>query len=412
MQKSNLLSLDEAIKKIKLSFDKISSEDVFIQNALGRCLSKPVVSNIDNPKYDVSSMDGYAVNYNNYTKINKETPKKLKVIGESSAGNSFSKKIEGLETVRIFTGAKLPSGSDTIIIQEDVRNSSNKKYVETKINIKKNQFVRKKGLDFKKNEILFNEGIVIKSRHIGSIAMTGQTWLSVSRKPIVSILSTGNEIIKVGETQKKDQIPNGNSLMLASMIKEFGGKPRMLPVAGDNELDIYKILKDASDCDLIVTTGGVSVGKYDLIQKALKHFKRNKTEFWKIAMRPGKPLLFSKVNGTPLIGLPGNPVSSGVCSLIFVNTAIRTMLGNTNQFPIFEKAILCGELSQNDQRFDFVRANIKYKNGDIYAIPISKQDSSMITKFSHSNCLITREPFDAIKSNGEIVKILKFPNNI
>ncbi len=412
MQKSNLLSLDEAIKKIKLSFDKISSEDVFIENALGRCLSKPVVSNIDNPKYDVSSMDGYAVNYNNYIRMNNKTTKRLKIIGESSAGNSFSKKIEGLETVRIFTGAKLPSGSDTVIIQEDVRNSSNNKYVETKINIKKNQFVRKKGLDFKKNEILFNEGIVIKSRHIGSIAMTGQTWLTVSRKPIVSILSTGNEIIKVGETQKKDQIPNGNSLMLASMIKEFGGKPRILPVAGDNELDIYKILKDASDCDLIVTTGGVSVGKYDLIQKALKHFERNKTEFWKIAMRPGKPLLFSRINNTPLIGLPGNPVSSGVCSLIFVNIAIRTMLGDSSQFPIFKKAILNGKLLQNDQRFDFVRANINYKNGDTYVTPITTQDSSMITKFSHSDCLITRKPFDEIKNIGEVIKILKFPNNI
>ena len=120
-------------------------------------------------------------------------------------------------------------------------------------------------MDFKKNEILFNEGVVIKSRHIGSIAMTGQTWLTVSRKPIVSILSTGNEIIKVGETPKKDQIPNGNSLMLAAMIQEFGGIPKILPVAGDNELDIYKILKEASDCDLIVTTGGVSVGKLSLI---------------------------------------------------------------------------------------------------------------------------------------------------
>ena len=412
MHKSNLLSLDKAIKKIKLSFNKISSEDVFIQNALGRCLSKPVVSNIDNPKYDVSSMDGYAVNYNNYIKINEETTKKLKVIGESSAGNSFSKKIEGLETVRIFTGAKLPSGSDTVIIQEDVRNSSNKKYVETKINIKKNQFVRKKGLDFKKNEILFSEGTIIKSRHIGSIAMTGQTWLTVSRKPVVSILSTGNEILRVGEQQKKDKIPNGNSLMLASMVKEFGGIPKILPVASDNELDIYNVLNASTDCDLIITTGGVSVGKYDLIQKALEKFINNKTEFWKIAMRPGKPLLFSRINNTPLIGLPGNPVSSGVCCLIFVNIAIRSMLGDTNEFPIFEKATLNGELSQNDQRFDFVRANINYKNGNIYVSPISTQDSSMITKFSHSNCLITREPFDATKSNGEIVKILKFPNNI
>ena len=241
MQKSNLLSLDKAIKKIKLSFNKISSEDIFLQNALGRCLSKPIVSNVDNPKYDVSAMDGYAINYNNYVKINKKVTKKLKVIGESSAGNPFPKKIENLETVRIFTGAKLPSGSDSIIIQEDINNSSNKNFVETTINIKKNQYVRKKGLDFKKNEILFNEGTIIKSRHIGSIAMTGQTWLTVSRKPVVSILSTGNEILRVGEQQKKDKIPNGNSLMLASMVKEFGGIPKILPVASDNELDIYNI---------------------------------------------------------------------------------------------------------------------------------------------------------------------------
>ena len=412
MQKSNLLSLDKAIKKIKLSFNKISSEDIFLQNALGRCLSKPIVSNVDNPKYDVSAMDGYAINYNNYVKINKKVTKKLKVIGESSAGNPFLKKIENLETVRIFTGAKLPSGSDSIIIQEDINNSSNKNFIETTINIKKNQYVRKKGLDFKKNEILFNEGTIIKSRHIGSIAMTGQTWLTVSRKPVVSILSTGNEILRVGEQQKKDKIPNGNSLMLASMVKEFGGIPKILPVASDNELDIYNILNSSTDCDLIITTGGVSVGKYDLIQKALENFSRNKTEFWKIAMRPGKPLLFSKINKTPLIGLPGNPVSSGVCCLIFVNIAIRSMLGDTNEFPIFENAILNGELSQNDQRFDFVRANINYRSGNAYVTPITKQDSSMITKFSYSDCLITREPFDKIKSDGDIVKIFKFPNNI
>ena len=265
-KKSNLLSLDKAIKKIKLSFNKISSEDIFLQNALGRCLSKPIVSNVDNPKYDVSAMDGYAINYNNYTKINKKVTKKLKVIGESSAGNPFPKKIENLETIRIFTGAKLPSGSDSVIIQEDVNNSSDKNFIETTINIKKNQFVRKKGLDFKKNEIIFNEGTIIKSRHIGSIAMTGQTWLTVSRKPVVSILSTGNEIFRVGEQQKKDKIPNGNSLMLASMVKEFGGIPKILPIASDNELDIYNILNNSTDSDLIITTGGVSVGKYDLIQ--------------------------------------------------------------------------------------------------------------------------------------------------
>jgi molybdopterin molybdotransferase len=201
--------------------------------------------------------------------------------------------------------------------------------------------------------------------------------------------------------------------MLAAMVAEFGGIPRILPIIDDNENNIYNILNEALDSDLIVTTGGVSVGKYDLIQKALKKFKgENKNEFWKIAMRPGKPLLFSKVNNTPLIGLPGNPVSSGVCSLIFVNIAIRSMLGVTGVYPVFEKATLNGNLSVNDERMDFVRAKVSFEDGNILAAPINKQDSSMITQFSHSDCLIVRDPFEQIKNKGEIVKILRFPNNV
>ena len=276
---------------------------------------------------------------------------------------------------------------------------------------KKNQFVRKKGLDFKKNNILFKEGIILKSRHLGSIAMTGQAWLTVSRKPTVSILSTGNEILKVGEQISKDKIPSGNSLMLASMVQEFGGIARILPVAKDNLQDIYEILENALDSDLIITTGGVSVGKYDLIQKALSKFK-NKIEFWKIAMRPGKPLLFSKINNTPLIGLPGNPVSSGVCSLIFVNIAIKIMLGDNSSFPLLENGILNGNMSKNDKRLDFVRAKSSYNNGVLNVKPFNLQDSSMITNFSRADCLIVRDPFEKSISNGENVKVLKFPNNI
>ena len=332
---SDLLSLDEAINKIKSSFQKISNEDIFLKDALGRCLAKPIISEIDNPKYDVSSMDGYAVNYRDFTYFEDNTIKKFKIVGESSAGIPYLKKINSLETVRIFTGAKLPKGSNTVIIQEDAKVSNDGHYIIIEESPKKNQFVRKKGLDFKKNNLLFKAGTILKSRHLGSIAMTGQAWLTVSRKPTVSILSTGNEILKVGEQISKDKIPSGNSLMLASMVQEFGGIARILPVAKDNLQDIYEILENALDSDLIITTGGVSVGKYDLIQKALSKFK-NKIEFWKIAMRPENLLLFSKINNTPLIGLPGNPVSSGVCSLIFVNIAIRKMLGDNSYFPLWK----------------------------------------------------------------------------
>ena len=417
MPASKLISLDVAIRNIKSNFKKISNEDVFLQNSLGRCLAEPIYSKIDNPKYDVSSMDGYAINFKDFTELNSKSNSKkainFKVIGESSAGNPFEKKIKNFEAVRIFTGAKVPRGCDVVIIQENVHPSSDQKYISTQSNVIKYQNIRKKGLDFKKGECIFKIGSLIKSRHIGSIAMTGQTWVTVSRKPVVSILSTGNEILRVGEQLTKDQIPSGNNLMLAAMVTQFGGIPRILPIADDNEDSIYNILNKALDSDLIVTTGGVSVGKYDLIQKALQNFEgKSQNEFWKVAMRPGKPLLFSIIDNTPLIGLPGNPVSSGVCSLIFVNVAIRSMLGITEKYPIFEKITLDGTLPVNDERMDFVRAKINIEDGNLLATPINKQDSSMITQFSYSDCLIVRDPFEGVKNKGEIVKILRFPKNI
>ena len=417
MPASKLISLDVAIRNIKSNFKKISNEDVFLQNSLGRCLAEPIYSKIDNPKYDVSSMDGYAINFKDFTELSSKNNSKkainFKVIGESSAGNPFEKKIKNFEAVRIFTGAKVPRGCDVVIIQENVHPSSDQKYISTQSNVIKYQNIRKKGLDFKKGECIFKIGSLIKSRHIGSIAMTGQTWVTVSRKPVVSILSTGNEILRVGEQLTKDQIPSGNNLMLAAMVTQFGGIPRILPIADDNEDSIYNILNKALDSDLIVTTGGVSVGKYDLIQKALQNFEgKSQNEFWKVAMRPGKPLLFSIIDNTPLIGLPGNPVSSGVCSLIFVNVAIRSMLGITEKYPIFEKITLDGTLPVNDERMDFVRAKINIEDGNLLATPINKQDSSMITQFSYSDCLIVRDPFEGVKNKGEIVKILRFPNNI
>ena len=411
MPQSDLLPLEQAIDKIKLYFNPISSEDVFLQDALGRCLAEPVISKLDNPKYNVSSMDGYAINYQKF--INNNDLTQLKIIGESAAGNPFKGKIGNNETVRIFTGAKIPDGCDTVIIQEDVNISPDKNFISTNVEIVKYQHVRIKGLDLKKNKKIFSKGTIITSRHLGSIAMTGQAWLTVTRKPVISILSTGNEISKVGELFHNDQIPSGNNLMIAGMIKEFGGLPRILPIASDKVSEIYKTLKNALDSDLIVTTGGVSVGKYDLIQKALLKFKeKNKIEFWKIAMRPGKPFLFSKIFNTPLIGLPGNPVSSGVCCMLFVNLAIRKMLGVKGDYPVYERAILEGKLNTNDQRLDFVRAKLSYKENVLYVKPINKQDSSMITEFSLSNCLIVRPPYDINKASGEFVTIFKYPNNI
>ena len=414
MPKAKLLSLYEAIKRIKSNLKKNSNEDIILHDALGRCLSEPIISRRDNPKFDSSSMDGYAINADDYNKfnfdINEETT--FNVIGESSAGKPYEHKINTGEVVRIYTGAKLPVGSNAVVIQENVKKTENQKII-INVKIEKNQNVRKRGLDLIKGQKILSKGTILNSRHIGSIAMTGNVWITVTRKPIISILSTGNEILKVGEQLTENQIPSGNNLMIASMISEFGGIPRILPLADDNELSIYNILNDALDSDLIITTGGVSVGKYDLIQKSLLNFKEdNINEFWKIAMRPGKPLLFSIINNTPLLGLPGNPVSSGVCAFIFLNIAIKTMLGTDISFPNYEIATLEGNLKENDERMDFIRASIINKDGNIHVAPFIRQDSSMIHQFSLADCLILRDPYEKMKQDGDKVQIIRFQNNI
>jgi molybdopterin molybdotransferase len=363
-------------------------------------------------------MDGFAVNTDDYNnlkkKVNIDNKKfvSLKIIGESSAGTPYNKKIKSGEVVQIYTGAKLPSGSDAVIIQENVNLIDKSNYIKTNVTVQKNQNVRKEGLDFKIGQHFLSKGTIINARHLGAIAMTGTSWVTVTRKPLISILSTGNEIKKVGEQLLENHIPSGNNLMLAALIQEFGGIPRILETSNDDELSISNIINDALDSDLIVTTGGVSVGKYDLIQKSLLNFTKNSNEFWKIAMRPGKPLLFSKINNTPLLGLPGNPVSTGVCALIFVNIAIKKMLGNETSFPEFEKITLEGSLKNNDERMDFLRAKIKNIDGHLFAIPFERQDSSMINQFSSSDCLIIRDPFERKINNGELVKVIRFQNNI
>ena len=362
-------------------------------------------------------MDGFAVNTNDYNNLKKKIKidnkefVSLKIIGESSAGTPYNKKINSGEAVQIYTGAKLPSGTDAVIIQENVTLIKKNSHIKTNVIVQKNQNVRKKGLDLKLGQHFLSKGTIINARHLGAIAMTGTPWVTVTRKPLISILSTGNEIKKIGEQLSENHIPSGNNLMLASMIKEFGGIPRILETSNDDELSIYNIINDALDSDLIVTTGGVSIGKYDLIQKSLLNFTKNSNEFWKIAMRPGKPLLFSKINNTPLLGLPGNPVSSGVCALIFLNIAIKTMLGNDTSLPEFEKITLEGSLKKNDERMDFLRAQIKNIDGHLFAIPFEKQDSSMINQFSSSDCLIIRDPFERKINNGELVKVIRFQKN-
>tara|TARA_E500000178_G_scaffold356142_1_gene431942 strand:- start:2218 stop:3435 length:1218 start_codon:yes stop_codon:yes gene_type:complete len=405
MDKKDLLSVDKAISDIikKIPYAK-SEEKVKLNDSLGRVISRDIISKRDNPSENTSAMDGFAIN-------SKNTENEFKVIGESSAGKPYKYKVKKDEAVRIFTGSFLPKGTDTVIIQENI-NYFNKDLISSSKTFLKNQNVRKKGVDLRFNQIVVKKNTVINSRIIASIAMSNNRYVFVKKKPIIGILSTGNEIIEVGQKLAKNKIPSGNNLMISSMVKIFGGIPKILPIAKDNIKHIETILNENLDCNFFVSSGGASVGKYDFLHRVLdKNDKDTYLHFWKIAMRPGKPLIFAKYKKIPFLGLPGNPVSAGVCSLIFLRPAINKILGLKDYFPELNTGVLDGELKQNDQRLDFIRAYFNPKNKN-KIIPFTKQDSSMINNFSICDCLILRKPFEKKTTKNSQINFIKFPDFI
>ena len=405
MPKKDLLPVDKAISAIVKKISLIKKEEkIRLSDSLGRILSKDVTSKRNNPSEDTSAMDGFALNSINSTN-------EFKIIGESSAGKPFKGKVGKNETVQIFTGSFLPKGTNTVIIQENVKRISSH-IISNSTPFEKNQNVRKKGVDLKLGEIVVKKNTLINSRIISSVAMSNNDHVYVKKKPVIGILSTGNEIVDVGKKIGKNQIPSGNNLMLSSMVKVFGGIPKILPIAKDKTKDIEKILNRNLNCDFFVSSGGASVGKYDLLKSVLdKKTINTYVNFWKIAMRPGKPLIFGKYKNIPFLGLPGNPVSAGVCSLIFLRASINKILGLNEFFPNLQVGILNGELKKNDQRLDFVRAYFD-KNDKNKIIPFSKQDSSMINLFSRCDCLILRKPFEKKALKNTKVNFIKFPDLI
>ena len=407
----SLTSVEQATSIILKNIPTLSSHEEPIINAFGRTLSQPIISKIPNPPDNVSSMDGYAIR-NDDLKIGIKT---FTIIDESIAGKKSIKTLKRGETIRIFTGASLPNGSDRIIIQEDVNILSSKKISINEKHLEKNNFfVRKKGSDFKSNESLIEEGEILNVRKLSLSIASGNTWTEVRNKPRIAILSTGDELLKFGELTNNSidhKIISSNGIFLYNFINQLGGEAFYLPTAKDNIESLSKIFKQANNYDLVVTTGGASVGDYDLVQTALKK-NEFKLFFWKIAMRPGKPVFFGTLKNTPLLGLPGNPVSTGVCAMVFLKKIIQKFLGQRIHDDIIHMK-LNSDLNANDHRQDYIRSKIiERANGDYLVEPFSKQDSSQISIFAKSDCFIIRKPNQQKLNKGSIVPVLKPNYNI
>jgi molybdopterin molybdotransferase len=395
-----MLSVIEARRRILAAITPTGVETIALANAAGRVLAAPLPARLTQPPADVSAMDGFALRTEDGA-----AGAVLRIIGSAPAGHPFTGKVGPGEAVRLFTGSFVPEGANTVLIQEDATvEGANLTVNEACVEEKKN--IRRAGQDFCAGDILVPAGKRLTARDIGLAAAGNHPWLTVHRRPRIAILATGDEISLPGETIAPGGIVSSNAHMLAAFCAAAGADATILPIARDDFAAIAEGADAAKGADFLVTTGGASVGEYDLIQPGLASRGLN-VEFWKIALRPGKPLIFGQLGAMPLLGLPGNPVSAFVCSFLFLRPAIDRLLGLPGEAPATEPARLVTPLKPNDQREDYVRATISRDSAGWLVTPFPVQDSGMLRTLANAGALIKRAPHDSAHPAGAEVQILR-----
>jgi molybdopterin molybdotransferase len=394
-----MISVSEARSRVLAAAPYPRTEIVMLKEAGGRTLSSPLTARRTQPPADVSAMDGYAVRSEDFLKA----PTRLSVIGEAPAGSPFNGTVGPGETVRIFTGGELPLGADTVILQEDTaRDGATAIFSELPV---AGRHIRKAGLDFQVGDTIIPSGMVLTPRHLALAASMNILWARVSRKPRVAILATGDEIRLPGDDIGPGQIIGSSGVGVASYVDQVGGEAILLDIAGDTEHQLTSAARQAVGADILVTLGGASVGDHDLVQQALTKEGLN-VGFWKIAMRPGKPLMFGNLGEQIVLGLPGNPVSTMVCAILFLGPLIKRMLGQAETNPRILPARLKTPIAPNDRREDYIRANLTLEGNGFEVEAFAIQDSSMMSIFAKSNCLIVRPPHMEAVPAGSVVDVL------
>ncbi len=394
-----LTSINDAKAAILQELKPTPVEKVPLAEAAGRILAKDLKAGRDQPPFNSSAMDGYAVISTDVLRPGA----RLEVIGEAPAGRAYSGAVKRGQTVRIFTGAPLPKGADTIVIQEDCDVDGSDIVVREAV--KHAAFVRSKGLDFQRGEQLIDAGQLLGARETALAAAMNHATLPVRRRPRIAIMPTGDELVEPGTKPRPDQIVSSNNFALAAMIKRYGGEPVDLGIVPDDKQALKTAIEKAKGCDVLVTLGGASVGDHDLVQDALSAAGL-KLSFYKIAMRPGKPLMFGKLGKTRVLGLPGNPVSAIVCARLFLKPLIDGLLGLDTADPPLQGR-LGSDVPANDQRQDYLRAKLASGvDGSLIALPFARQDSSMLRRLMESDCLVIRPPNAQRAFKGQPVELI------
>ncbi|MBL9050240.1 MAG: molybdopterin molybdotransferase MoeA [Tabrizicola sp.] len=387
-----MISVEEALARCLALAAPLGPETAPLAQAAGRWMSAPAVATRNQPPFAASAMDGYAVQGNPGPDDN------FAVIGEAGAGHAFAGQVGPGQAVRIFTGAPLPAGATRVIIQEDVVKLGDR--ILLRDGLDAGPHVRPQGQDFRAGDSLSPRRL--RPNDLALLAAMNIPAVTVTRKPVVALIATGDELVMPGEDPRPDQIIASNSFALKAMIEAEGGTVRLLPIARDNEAELSTVLGLAEGADLIVTIGGASVGDHDLVGRTAGLDQ----SFWKIAMRPGKPLMAGRLNGTPMLGLPGNPVSAIVCGHLFLLPMVRAMLGDPKPAPQPLLARLTVDLPANGPRAHYMRSRLSRTEGLPGITPFERQDSALLSILGQADALLIRPVEDGPRGAGTTVDYL------
>ena len=416
-----MLSVEEALEKILNEVDTLEAESVPILDSLGQVLAEDIKSDINVPPLDNSAMDGYAVLSRDTAGASAESPKFLRVIDTVMAGSVSRKEVVPGTAMRIMTGAPVPKGADSVVQFENTdeakRRESSTDEPITQVGIlseaRPDLNIRKAGEDITQGALALKKGTVIRPAEVGLLASLGYSQVKAIARPVVAVLSTGNELVAVDKPLSEGKIHDSNTYSIAGLVKRYGAVPKVLGIALDDEEDLLSKLKQAQDADMLLTTGGVSMGDYDMVKDILA--RDGEMVFWKVRVKPGKPLAFGKIkgvsrNGTsrsiPHLGLPGNAVSCMVSFELFVRPALLKMMGKKNIAKPTVAAILEDNIKNNAGRRVYDRAVVERRNGRYYARLTGPQGSGILTSMSYANGLVLIPEERKEIKKGEVVQAI------